>query len=144
MSGHDAPPLSGHHIDAVPIGGHESAEPECGTPDVAELMTRLRAAEAEVAQLREALASQRVIGVAIGILAHRFRCSPEQSWQLLVRLSQTSNVKVRELSRILVDAHAGHDVAADADVLAMVASQLPVGGQDLGLRTPKNGPEKDQ
>lgn len=94
-------------------------------PDVAELRCRLRAAEREVAELKEALASQRLIGVAVGLLAHRFQCSPEQSWQLLVRLSQTTNVKVREIARVLTDAHAGGDVTADAELLAMLATQLP-------------------
>lgn len=93
--------------------------------DVAELMQRLRAAEREIAELKEGLATQRLIGVAVGLLAHRFKCSPEQSWRLLIRLSQNSNVKVREVARILTDAHSGGDVSADADVLAMLSTQLP-------------------
>lgn len=119
------------HLAAVGAGGRVAtvqSQPPPGV-DVAELVERLRSAEGQVAQLKGALTSQRLIGVAVGLLAHRFRCSPEQSWRLLVRLSQTSNVKVREVARILVDAHAGRGDAEDAEVLASLASQLPGDGQ---------------
>jgi len=133
--------MPGHQINAdVPMNpGHPECglladRPVCDRPagtqfatgvDATELMQRLHTAEREVAELKHALASQRLIGVAIGLLAHRFACSPEQAWRLLVRLSQTSNVKVREVARILADAHSGADVTADADVLAILATQLP-------------------
>ena len=135
--------MSGHHLNnhvsvgaARPDGcladrpladGHpEAARLPLGTgADVAGLMQRLQAAEREIAELKEALASQRLIGVAVGLLANRFHCSPDQAWRLLIRLSQNSNVKVREVARILADAHSGVDVSADADVLARLCSQLP-------------------
>lgn len=144
--------LDGHPRDGLPLGGYPvagrlgvvDAEDRTGRAqskgaNVHALVERLRSAEREIAQLQEALTSQRLIGVAIGLLAHRFSCSPEQSWQLLVRLSQTSNVKVREVARILVDAHAGRDAAADADVLASLASQLPGDGRPIWDGTPKDG-----
>lgn len=122
MPGHhvtdDTPASTGGVASTGDISAVQSADP-------AELSCRLRLAEREVAELKEALASQRLIGVAVGLLAHRFQCSPERSWGLLVRLSQTTNVKVREIARILVDAHAGGDVTADAEVLASLATQLP-------------------
>lgn len=122
MPGHhvtdDTPASTGDVASTGNISAEQSADP-------AELSCRLRSAEREVAELKEALASQRLIGVAVGLLAHRFQCSAEQSWGLLVRLSQTTNVKVREIARILVDAQAGGNVTADAEVLAMLATQLP-------------------
>ena len=118
------PPLIAGYADTAAL-------PLAAGADVAELKQRLQAAEREVAELKEALASQRLIGVAVGLLAHRFTCSPEQSWRLLVRLSQTSNVKVREVARILADAQAGGGVSADAEVLVRLAAQLPGENQDL-------------
>ena len=107
----------------------QTAPVRCGhTPEpqpAAVLAERLRVAEDRVENLERALASQRQIGIAIGLLAHRFGCPPEQGWRLLVRLSQGTNVKVRELSRVLADAHAGRIRPGDTAVMAALAAQLP-------------------
>lgn len=89
------------------------------------LSVRLRAAEDKIAHLERALLTQRHIGIAIGLLAHRFDCSPENAWQVLVRLSQTTNVKVRDLAQVLADAHSGRIRPEDAEIAAAVAAQLP-------------------
>ncbi len=94
-------------------------------PDGPALRQKLNSAEEKIDNLERALASQRQIGVAIGLLAHRFDCSPEKAWQVLVRLSQTTNVKVRDLSRVLADAHSGRIQPDDAATAASVAAQLP-------------------
>jgi AmiR/NasT family two-component response regulator len=44
--------------------------------------------EAEIAQLKDALARRQQIGVATGLLAQRFADHHERAWSLLVRLSQ--------------------------------------------------------
>jgi len=43
-----------------------------------------------------------VIGQAIGITMERFRIPEDRAFQFLVRASQTSNVKVRDLAEELV------------------------------------------
>ena len=59
-----------------------------------ETSSRVAELEAEIAQLRDALARRQQIGVATGLLAQRFAISPERAWSLLVRLSQNGHVKV--------------------------------------------------
>jgi GAF domain-containing protein len=53
-------------------------------------------------QLRSALHSRQIIGVAQGVLMQRFRLSLDQSFELLRRYSQYHNVKLRELAENLV------------------------------------------
>ncbi|MFJ9113560.1 ANTAR domain-containing protein [Streptomyces sp. NPDC102283] len=74
---------------AKPPGDHES-----------ELQKRVR-------QLEQALASHAVIDRACGVLIAWTRCSPEEAWQLLVRISQHSNTKARLVAEALVTAARG-------------------------------------
>lgn len=86
----------------------------------------------EVAHLREAMKSQRDIGMAIGLLSARFGCSTEQAWRTMLRVSQDSNTKVRDVARVLVSTHDG---SADAEALALLETfvhQLPPSGWPLG------------
>jgi hypothetical protein len=86
----------------------------------------------EVAHLHEAIKSQRDIGMAIGLLSARFGVSTEQAWRTMLRVSQDSNTKVREVARVLV---ATHDGSADAEAVALLAtfvSQLPASGWPSG------------
>jgi GAF domain-containing protein len=55
------------------------------------------------AQLQEALAGRAVIEQAKGILIGQRRCSPDEAFAILARLSQTSNRKLRVVARALVD-----------------------------------------
>ena len=89
-------------------------------PDVAELT-------ALVAQLRSGIATRQLIGTATGLVAARFSCTTEQSWAVLTRVSQHTNVKLREIARVMVDAHNGQSKAEDAAILALVSAQLPGG-----------------
>ncbi|NJQ02367.1 ANTAR domain-containing protein [Streptomyces zingiberis] len=63
---------------------------------------RLADLEKEVGQLREALTSRAVIDQAIGIVQAERRCSPEDAFQLLVTVSQRTQVKVRDIAAALV------------------------------------------
>lgn len=90
---------------------------------------RVPALEREIVQLRAALVNSRQIGVAIGMLAQRFRCPTDRAWALLVRLSQDTNVKAAELARILSEALDGRGRSEDAAVLAAVAARLPCDGE---------------
>jgi hypothetical protein len=89
----------------------------------------------EVAHLHEAMGSQRDIGMAIGLMSARFACSTEQAWRTMLRISQDSNTKVRDVARVLV---ATHDGSADPDDVALLetfAGHLPPSGWPSGQRT---------
>jgi AmiR/NasT family two-component response regulator len=47
--------------------------------------------------------SRAVIEQAKGILIARNCCTPEEAFEMLVRLSQHRNIKLRDLARIIVD-----------------------------------------
>lgn len=63
---------------------------------------RAVALEAELAGLRKALHNRASIEQAIGVLTVLRRCSPEEAFPLLVRLSQAYNVKLYRIARLLV------------------------------------------
>jgi len=98
-----------------------------GDAESAAAHQRLVELELQVQQLREALASRQQLGAATGLLACRYHCGVEQAWRLLVRVSQDLNVKVREIARVVLDAHEGHSSPEDAELLAAVRFQLPAG-----------------
>lgn len=86
----------------------------------------------QIRNLELAMDSQRLIGIAIGLLAQRAGCSSDVAWQQLVRVSQDTNVKVREIARILVDARNGRAEPGDAALLADVVSRLACGRSSKG------------
>lgn len=86
----------------------------------------------EVAQLREAVQSQRVIGMAIGLVSARYRCSTEQAWRTLLRVSQDSNTKVRVVARVLVGTHDGTAGPEDRALLEAFLGHLPASGWAAG------------
>jgi hypothetical protein len=92
-----------------------------------DISSRAAELEAEIAQLRDALARRQQIGVATGLLAQRFGISPDQAWALMVRLSQNGHVKVREIAKAVVDAHCGRLEPAEVEVLSSLEKQLPDG-----------------
>jgi hypothetical protein len=86
----------------------------------------------EVAQLQEAVRSQRDIGMAIGLLSARYGCSTDQAWRTMLRVSQDSNTKVRTVARVLVATHDGTADAADHEALATFVAHLPASGWPEG------------
>ena len=80
-----------------------------------------------VAQLRDGMATRQLIGVATGLVAQRFHCTTEQAWSVLARVSQHTNIKLREVARVIVDAHDGQPRDEDIAILAEVSAQLPGG-----------------
>jgi len=56
-----------------------------------------------VEQLNEALSTRKVIGQAIGIVMERYGIDQDRALEFLIRLSQTSNVKLRAVAAELVD-----------------------------------------
>src|SRR5215207_5244919 len=89
--------------------------------------SRVAELEAEIAHLKEALARRQQIGVATGLLAQRFGISPDRAWSLLVRLSQNSHVKVREIAQAVVDAHCGRRDHINGEILRSIEMHLPDG-----------------
>jgi hypothetical protein len=85
----------------------------------------LRVLESEVAQLREALSAQQVIGTAIGLVAGRYALRTDQAFGVLVRVSQHTNVKVRIIARVLVGAFNGELAPSDTHLLEVLAPHLP-------------------
>lgn len=90
--------------------------------------------ETQVAQLQRkidnlwlALGSQRLIGVAVGLLAQKYGMSTSEAWERLASLSQHTNVKVRDIARALVEAFDGAPRTDDAALLAEVTRRLPGG-----------------
>ncbi|MFE5857558.1 ANTAR domain-containing protein [Streptomyces sp. NPDC056500] len=61
----------------------------------------------EIAGLRKALASHPVIDMARGVIMATASCTPEHAWQILVRVSQHSNTKLREVARHIVESAYG-------------------------------------
>ena len=86
----------------------------------------------EIAQLHEAVRSQRAIGMAIGLLSATYACSTEQAWRTMLRVSQDSNTKVRTVARVLVAVHDGTATPEDHDVLLTFETQLPAPGWSRG------------
>jgi hypothetical protein len=56
----------------------------------------------EEQSLHEALSTRSMIGQAVGILMERYRLDPDRAFSFLVRTSQSSNVKVREVARGII------------------------------------------
>jgi hypothetical protein len=57
----------------------------------------------EVAHLREALTTRQVIGQATGVVMERYGMTADQAFAYLVRLSSTSNVKLRNVAAALLE-----------------------------------------
>src|SRR5215216_4509934 len=92
-----------------------------------EASNRVAELEAEIAQLKDALARRQQIGVATGLLAQRFSMNPDRAWSLLVRLSQNGHVKVRDIAQALINAHCGTVGPADAKIISAIEVHLPEG-----------------
>ncbi|WP_207565482.1 ANTAR domain-containing protein [Streptomyces sp. CA-256286] len=63
-----------------------------------------------VRQLEQALASHVVVDQARGVLMALTRCTPEEAWDMLVRISQHANVKARLVAEAVVTATQGGEV----------------------------------
>jgi hypothetical protein len=59
--------------------------------------------------LQGAIGTRETIGKAIGIVMERYRLSSDRAFEFLTRMSQDSNVKVRDLAASIVDIRSGGD-----------------------------------
>ncbi|MEU3191495.1 ANTAR domain-containing protein [Streptomyces sp. NPDC006992] len=92
---------------AEPDGSVAPADAPLSVREREELTARIDALDTEVGQLREALASRPVIDQARGMVMALAPCDAETAWQVLVRVSQHSNVKLRSVAAALVSGAAG-------------------------------------
>ena len=89
---------NGHRLPGVAAGHHDA--PTAPAEDVGEVV----ALRVENANLRAKLASLPVIEQAKGILMGRYQVSPDAAFALLRRWSSHTNLKLRDISGLLVDA----------------------------------------
>lgn len=59
-------------------------------------------------QLNAALATRKIIGQAIGIVMERYELDDESAFRYLTRVSQHSNIKLRDVAQELVDQRNNH------------------------------------
>ncbi|MGW4867159.1 ANTAR domain-containing protein [Streptomyces chartreusis] len=87
--------------------------------DNKDLLDKIAALQREVDQLRHALVSHAVVDQAIGVLRAVHGLDGQESWDVLQRVSQNTNVKLREVAE---------------DVLRWAASGRPPDTIDPALR----------
>ena len=59
---------------------------------------RIAELQAEVDQLKEAVASHAVVDQAIGMMVALGRVTPDQGWELLKDVSHHTNIKLRNIA----------------------------------------------
>ncbi|MFI7589281.1 ANTAR domain-containing protein [Spongisporangium articulatum] len=89
---------------------------------VAELILQVQELERELATLRHGLDTRTLIGQATGLLAGSLHLSTGRAWQVLRLTSSYSNVKMRDVARVLVHAHDG---VAEPDDEALAVLVVP-------------------
>ncbi|PSL52870.1 ANTAR domain-containing protein [Saccharothrix carnea] len=67
------------------------------------LTARIASLEAEIVGLRKAVQTRTVIGQATGLISAVQGCTPQEGFQLLVRMSQHHNVKLHTIALKLLD-----------------------------------------
>ncbi|MFF8950286.1 ANTAR domain-containing protein [Streptomyces sp. NPDC014940] len=63
---------------------------------------RILELEAEVGQLREAMASHAVVDQAIGMMIAFGRVTPDRGWEVLKDVSQHTNIKLRNVAELIL------------------------------------------
>ncbi|HKD96009.1 MAG TPA: SpoIIE family protein phosphatase [Micromonosporaceae bacterium] len=112
------------------------SEPGAGTLDWAARVQRL---EAEVAGLRRAMATRGVIEQAKGLLAARLGCDPEEAFEHLSRMSQTSNIRLADVAAQLVASVTAAPAASAEGAPAGTAATEPTAGP-AGTAGPDRSP----
>ena len=80
---------------------------------------------AEVATLRDAIATRTIIGQATGLLAGQLNLPTALAWRVMRRLSNETNIKLRDIARALVDAHDGRGTTDPETARAIGAALGP-------------------
>jgi hypothetical protein len=101
-----------------------------GRPHSAE-EDRVRALQAEVLQLRTAMASRACIEQAKGVLMLLTNCSEQGAFDLLAHISSHTHRKVREIAQTIIDSATGRGRLPD-DVAAIVRDACPPAAHPAG------------
>ena len=67
------------------------------------VMQRLSQAEV-ISQLHDAMESRAIVGQATGIIMAQRRCGPDEALNVLIKISNDRNIKLREVARVLAEA----------------------------------------
>lgn len=102
------------HIDEAALVVNHAA-------DLARLVTSL---QEEIDHLRQAVDRRQRIGVAVGLLASRYAVDPDAAFAVLVRLSQTLNVKLWRVAAVVVGLHCGRVDQPDQQLADRVEALL--------------------
>jgi hypothetical protein len=95
---------------------------------------------AEVATLRDAIATRTIIGQATGLLAGQLNLTTPTAWRVMRRLSNETNIKLRDIARALVDAHDGRR-PPDSEVARAIGTAL---GPALAAVQEEDGDHADE
>lgn len=77
--------------------------PSAAAPEPADALRAKLAESEELAQhLQRALATNRRIGIAIGIVMRERRCTEEQALEALRQVSMQGNVKLRDIAEVVI------------------------------------------
>ncbi len=121
--------MSGERLTSKRVAAYDGSEPvRVLRMDDACAQQRILELEREVAQLRAGLVSRERIGVATGLVAERLGLAPNNAFAMLRAASQTCNVKMRDVARLIVEAHSGQ--LAEADVPLADDLHYLIFGQD--------------
>jgi GAF domain-containing protein len=110
--GGDTPRMGALNIYSFEPGGLDERDRDIALVLAAHVSTALAstmavtAAELEVAQLRQALSTRDVIGQAKGILMERRKISAAEAFDVLRQASQSLNVKLTQVAKILAERRA--------------------------------------
>ena len=117
--------LAGGHVPVVLPDAAGAVTLGDGIDNSSRLADRVAELEEQVTQLEGALRTQRQISAVVGILAERLGCATDSAWSVLVRLSQSTNIRVREIARVIGEAYDGRGRAEDAELLTRLMASLP-------------------
>jgi ANTAR domain/PAS fold len=94
------------------------------SPEPGKAPDRTAALEAEVGQMRAAMASRAAIEQAKGILMLLTSCSDQVAFDLLAHISSHTHRKVRDVAQVLTESASGH-ARLPADVRAILRDACP-------------------
>lgn len=108
--------------------------------ELTQVQTELVRLQAELAHLRRAVSARQRLGLVTGVVAERYGLSPDEAWALLVRISQSTNVRLSEVARLVHDDLRGCLAEADRTLAARLNAHGPHGTRPLiDLRRRRTG-----